>query len=33
VLENKVTSSKAAPPWTFGITALMQNLVKRGLIG
>ena len=33
VLENKVTSSKAAPPWTFGITALMRNLVKRGLIG
>ena len=33
VLENRVTSSKAAPPWTFGITALMQNLVKRGLIG
>ena len=33
VLENKVTSSKAAPPWTFGITALMKNLVKRGLIG
>jgi fumarylacetoacetate (FAA) hydrolase family protein len=33
VLENRVTSSKAAPPWTFGITALMKNLVKRGLIG
>ncbi len=33
VLENRVTSSKAAPPWTFGITALMQNLVKRGLLG
>jgi fumarylacetoacetate (FAA) hydrolase family protein len=32
VLENKVTSSKAAPPWTFGITALMKNLVGRGLI-
>ena len=32
VLENRVTSSKAAPPWTFGITALMKNLVKRGLI-
>jgi fumarylacetoacetate (FAA) hydrolase family protein len=32
VLENKVTSSKAAPPWTFGITALMKNLVSRGLI-
>src|SRR6201996_4529498 len=32
VLENKVTSSKAAPPWTFGITALMKNLVRRGLL-
>ena len=32
MLENKVTSSKAAPPWTFGITALMKNLVGRGLI-
>jgi fumarylacetoacetate (FAA) hydrolase family protein len=32
VLENKVTSSKAAPPWTFGITALMKNLVQRGLL-
>ena len=32
VLENKVTSSKAAPPWTFGITALMKNLVARGLL-
>jgi fumarylacetoacetate (FAA) hydrolase family protein len=32
VLENKVTSSKAAPPWTFGITALMKNLVGRGLL-
>jgi fumarylacetoacetate (FAA) hydrolase family protein len=33
VLENKVTSSKAAPPWNFGIADLMHNLVKRGLIG
>ena len=33
VLENKVTSSKAAPPWNFGIADLMKNLVKRGLIG
>jgi fumarylacetoacetate (FAA) hydrolase family protein len=32
VLENKVTSSKAAPPWTFGIAALMKNLVQRGLL-
>ncbi len=33
VLENRVTTSKAAPPWTFGIADLMHNLVKRGLIG
>jgi fumarylacetoacetate (FAA) hydrolase family protein len=33
VLENKVTSSKAAPPWNFGLADLMHNLVKRGLIG
>jgi fumarylacetoacetate (FAA) hydrolase family protein len=33
VLENRVTSCKAAPPWTFGIADLMQNLVKRGLLG
>ena len=32
VLENRVTSSKAAPPWVFGIADLMKNLVKRGLI-
>src|SRR3954468_20502416 len=32
VLENRVTSCKAAPPWTFGISDLMKNLVKRGLL-
>ena len=32
VLENRVTTSKAAPPWVFGIADLMKNLVKRGLI-
>jgi fumarylacetoacetate (FAA) hydrolase family protein len=32
-LENRVTTSKAAPPWTFGISDLMQNLVRRGLLG
>jgi fumarylacetoacetate (FAA) hydrolase family protein len=32
VLENRVTSSKAAPPWTIGITQLMANLSKRGLL-
>jgi len=33
VLENRVTTSKAAPPWTFGISDLMKNLVRRGLLG
>lgn len=32
-LVNTVTISREAPPWTFGITALMNNLAKRGLIG
>ncbi|MEI9886474.1 MAG: fumarylacetoacetate hydrolase family protein [Rhizomicrobium sp.] len=32
VLENKVTTSKAAPPWTFGVGDLMKNLSKRGLL-
>jgi fumarylacetoacetate (FAA) hydrolase family protein len=32
VLENKVTTSKAAPPWTFGVGDLMKNLTKRGLL-
>jgi fumarylacetoacetate (FAA) hydrolase family protein len=31
-LENRVTSCKAAPPWTFGIGELMANLSKRGLL-
>ena len=31
-LENRVTTSKAAPPWTFGLGALMANLAKRGLL-
>ena len=31
-LENRVTTSKAAPPWTFGLGALMGNLAKRGLL-
>ncbi len=31
-LENKVTTSKAAPPWRFGIADLMHNLAKRGLL-
>jgi fumarylacetoacetate (FAA) hydrolase family protein len=33
VLENRVTTSKAAPPWSFGISDLMKNLVRRGLLG
>jgi len=32
VLENIVVTSEAAPPWTFGISALMQNLAQRGLL-
>jgi len=32
VLENKVTTSKEAPPWVFGVGDLMKNLTKRGLL-
>jgi fumarylacetoacetate (FAA) hydrolase family protein len=32
VLENKVTSCEKAPPWTFGVRALMRNLASRGLL-
>ena len=32
VLENRVTTSKAAPPWSFGIGDLMFNLAARGLL-
>jgi fumarylacetoacetate (FAA) hydrolase family protein len=32
VLENEVTTSKAAPPWTFGVGDLMRNLARRGLL-
>jgi fumarylacetoacetate (FAA) hydrolase family protein len=31
-LVNRVTTSDLAPPWTFGIGALMQNLAARGLL-
>jgi fumarylacetoacetate (FAA) hydrolase family protein len=31
-LANEVTTSKAAPPWTFGIGELMRNLAARGLL-
>ena len=33
VLENKVTTSEQAPPWTLGISGLMRNLAARGLLG
>ena len=32
VLENRVTTSNEAPPWTFGITELIQNLAGRELL-
>jgi fumarylacetoacetate (FAA) hydrolase family protein len=32
-LVNRVTHSKSAPPWTLGISGLMQNLNMRGLLG
>ncbi len=31
-LQNTVTTSDQAPPWTFGTRALMENLAKRGLL-
>ena len=31
-LVNRVTTSDRAPPWTFGIGSLMQNLATRGLL-
>ncbi len=31
-LVNRVTHTDKAPPWTFGITALMSNLAGRGLL-
>lgn len=32
-LVNRVTTSKAAPPWRLGIRGLMTNLAARGLLG
>jgi len=32
MLANRVTTSKAAAPWDFGIGALMRNLAARGLL-
>ena len=31
-LENRVTTSDKATPWTFGVGALMRNLAARGLL-
>lgn len=31
-LQNQVTFTHKAPPWEFGITALMKNLSQRGLL-
>jgi fumarylacetoacetate (FAA) hydrolase family protein len=31
-LVNRVTTSDRAPPWTFGASALMKNLARRGLL-
>ena len=31
-LVNRVTTSDHAEPWTFGVTALMQSLARRGLL-
>ncbi|HWK48091.1 MAG TPA: fumarylacetoacetate hydrolase family protein [Stellaceae bacterium] len=33
MLVNRVTHADAAPPWTFGIRALIENLAARGLTG
>jgi fumarylacetoacetate (FAA) hydrolase family protein len=32
VLQNRVTTSRDAPPWRFGVRALMRNLAARGLL-
>jgi fumarylacetoacetate (FAA) hydrolase family protein len=32
LLVNRVTTCDSAPPWTFGISALMRNLAQRGLL-
>lgn len=32
VLANRVNSTDRIEPWTFGLTALMRNLAKRGLL-
>ena len=32
-LHNRVTGSHLAPPWAFGVGALMKNLARRGVLG
>jgi fumarylacetoacetate (FAA) hydrolase family protein len=32
ILQNRVTTSRDAPAWTFGVRALMRNLAARGLL-
>jgi fumarylacetoacetate (FAA) hydrolase family protein len=32
-LVNRVTTSDQAPPWTYGLNALMRDLARRGLLG
>jgi fumarylacetoacetate (FAA) hydrolase family protein len=32
VLLNRVTTSRDAPPWSFGVRDLMRNLAGRGLL-
>lgn len=32
VLENRVTTCERAAPWTFGLSDLMRNLARRGLL-
>jgi fumarylacetoacetate (FAA) hydrolase family protein len=31
-LQNQVTTSRDAPPWTFGVRDLLRNLASRGLL-
>jgi fumarylacetoacetate (FAA) hydrolase family protein len=32
-LVNTVTAAESAPPWSYGIRALMEALVRRGVLG
>jgi fumarylacetoacetate (FAA) hydrolase family protein len=31
-LVNRVTTSDQAPPWRYGVSALMRDLARRGLL-